>query len=156
MPPAGFCNNCGRQLVNDEATCPTCGAVSTAPRGVDLPTAAVPVIPGGRAEGPASVRRRTRSLEVIRGRNAGALFLIDDRRLVIGRTADAAIFLDDITVSRHHAEVFEGESRAVWVRDLGSMNGTYLNGEQVAVGQLLDGDILQIGMFKLRFAAGTS
>ena len=153
MRPAGFCNNCGRQLV-DEARCPTCGAVSRVVRS-DVPTAAVAAIGNELLERPpSSSGPGRRSLEVIRGRNAGARFLVDDRRQVIGRAADAAIFLDDVTVSRHHAEVFEGESAAVWVRDQGSMNGTYLNGQQVEVGQLLDGDVLQIGMFKLVFVAG--
>jgi len=153
--PAAFCNNCGRQLV-DAARCPTCGSASGGARQVEMPTAAVPAITDARLERRVPARGRGRSLEVIRGRNAGAVFLVDDRRHVIGRAADVAIFLDDVTVSRHHAEVFEGESGAIWVRDLGSTNGTYLNGVQVAVGQLLDGDILQIGMFKLRFDAGAS
>jgi len=152
--PAAFCNNCGRQLV-DETRCPTCGAIARSTPAVDEPTAAVPAVTDEVLERPPPSKGSSRrSLEVIRGRNAGARFLIDDRRYVIGRAADAAVFLDDVTVSRHHAEVFEGEPGAVWVRDLGSMNGTYLNGQQVEVGQLLDGDVLQIGMFKLLFLEG--
>ena len=154
MRPAGFCNNCGRQLV-DEARCPTCGAISQFARGGDVPTAAVPALTDDLLDRPStSGGSGRRSLEVIRGRKAGVRFRIDDRRHIIGRAADAAIFLDDITVSRHHAEVFEGESGAVWVRDLGSMNGTYLNGQQVEVGRLVDGDLLQVGMFKLLFLEG--
>ena len=154
MPPAGYCSNCGRQLV-DETRCPTCGAFSRPVQEVDEPTAAVPAVtdePGDRAL--AGPRHGERSLEVIRGRNAGARYLVGDRH-VIGRAADTDIFLDDVTVSRHHAEVFEGESGAVWVRDLGSMNGTYLNGQAAELGQLLDGDVLQIGVFKLVFLAGS-
>ena len=154
MRPPAFCNNCGRQLV-DETRCPTCGAISRLAREGDEPTAAVPALTDEPFERPVHTSGSSRrSLEVIRGRNAGARFLIGGGRHVVGRAADAAIFLDDVTVSRHHAEVFEGESGAVWVRDLGSMNGTYLNGHQVDVGQLLDGDVLQIGLFKLVFVAG--
>lgn len=154
MRPPGFCNNCGRQLV-DETRCPRCGANSRMARGGDEPTAAVPALTNELLEWPSSSSGPSRrSLEVIRGRNAGARFVIDDRRQVVGRAADAAIILDDVTVSRHHAEVFEDESGAHWVRDLGSMNGTYLNSQQVEVGQLLDGDVLQIGLFKLLFDGG--
>lgn len=92
-------------------------------------------------------------MDVIRGRNTGSRYVVSGRH-VIGRAADADIFLNDVTVSRHHAEVFEGESGAVWLRDLGSTNGTYLNGEILELGALVHGDVVQIGLFKLSFDAG--
>ena len=63
------------------------------------------------------------------------------------------IFLDDITVSRRHAEVRKVEGGYV-VADVGSLNGTYLNRERVEEAVLHDGDELQIGTFKLVFFAG--
>lgn len=152
MRPAGFCNNCGRKLVG-EPRCPACGAVTNVTREVEALTAAVPPITDELPErAPQARGGDRRSLQVIRGRNAGASYLVEDRH-VIGRATDVDIFLDDVTVSRHHAEIFE-ESGVLWVRDLGSMNGTYLNGQPVDLGQLFDGDVLQVGLFKLVFVAG--
>jgi len=69
----------------------------------------------------------------------------------VGRATDAAVFLDDVTVSRAHA-VFERRAGAEWfVRDVGSLNGTYVNGEQVVETKLASGDEVQVGRFKLVF-----
>ena len=88
----------------------------------------------------------TLALLVVRGPNAGARFLVDDAGARIGRHPTDTIFLDDITVSRHHAELIEGGGS--WnVRDLGSLNGTYLNGRRVEEAAIRDSDALQIGKF---------
>jgi pSer/pThr/pTyr-binding forkhead associated (FHA) protein len=71
-----------------------------------------------------------------------------------GRHPESDIFLDDITVSRRHAEIRRGPS-AFTVHDVGSLNGTYLNRERVEDGELVAGDELQIGKFKLVFFAGS-
>ena len=68
----------------------------------------------------------------------------------IGRHADSDIALDDITVSRRHCEVTAENSRFI-VRDVGSLNGTYINQKRVDVAELLQGDELQIGKFHLVF-----
>ena len=60
------------------------------------------------------------------------------------------MFLDDVTVSRKHATI-ERRSGAFFVRDAGSLNGTYVNGERVEETRLASGDEIQIGMFKLAF-----
>ena len=70
-----------------------------------------------------------------------------------GRHPEATIFLDDITVSRRHAEIRQ-VAGGYQVRDVGSLNGTYLNRERVEESVLRDGDELQIGTFKLLFLAG--
>jgi pSer/pThr/pTyr-binding forkhead associated (FHA) protein len=71
----------------------------------------------------------------------------------VGRNPESAVFLDDITVSRAHA-VFERRADDGWfVRDVGSLNGTYVNGEQVDQTKLASGDEVQIGKFKLTFFA---
>ena len=69
----------------------------------------------------------------------------------MGRATDSAVFLDDVTVSRTHA-VFERRDGGEWfVRDVGSLNGTYVNGEQVDETKLASGDEVQVGRFKLVF-----
>ncbi len=88
---------------------------------------------------------------VKRGPNAGSTFLMQGEDTSVGRATDSAIFLDDVTVSRAHA-VFERREGGEWfVRDVGSLNGTYVNGEQVDQTKLASGDEVQIGRFKLVF-----
>ncbi|MGH2725523.1 MAG: FHA domain-containing protein [Actinomycetota bacterium] len=91
-------------------------------------------------------------LVVKRGPNAGSSFLLDKDLTAAGRHPASDIFLDDITVSRRHAEVLREGSRFL-VKDVGSLNGTYVNRERVDVAELSSGDELQIGKFKLVFLA---
>ena len=92
-------------------------------------------------------------LVVTRGPNSGSKFALDEPLVTAGRHPDSVIFLDDITVSRRHAEVRQTEG-GYEVADVGSLNGTYLNRERVESARLSDGDELQIGTFKLLFLAG--
>ena len=95
----------------------------------------------------------TALLAVRRGPNAGARFLLDHDVTTSGRHPDSDIFLDDVTVSRRHAE-FHRESGLFTVRDVGSLNGTYVNRERVESATLSNGDEVQIGKFRLVFVAG--
>jgi hypothetical protein len=89
-------------------------------------------------------------LVVKRGPNVGSKFALDDDVVKVGRHPDSDIFLDDITVSRRHVEL--QRAGGTWrVRDVGSLNGTYVNRERVDEAVLADGDELQIGTFKLVF-----
>jgi pSer/pThr/pTyr-binding forkhead associated (FHA) protein len=92
-------------------------------------------------------------LVVKRGPNAGSQFLIEKDVTTAGRHPESDIFLDDITVSRRHAEIRRKDSQFL-VHDMGSLNGTYVNRERVENTQLANGDELQIGKFKLIFFAG--
>lgn len=94
-------------------------------------------------------------LVVNRGPNAGARFLLDQETTTAGRHPEADIFLDDVTVSRRHAEfrISEGEFEVV---DVGSLNGTYVNREPKNAQALATGDEIQIGKFRLVFIAGQS
>ena len=94
-------------------------------------------------------------LVVTRGPNSGSKYALDEPLVTAGRHPDSVIFLDDITVSRRHAEVSQVEG-GYEVKDVGSLNGTYLNRERVESARLTDGDELQIGTFKLLFLAGRS
>jgi hypothetical protein len=92
-------------------------------------------------------------LVVTKGPNSGSKYALDEPLVTAGRHPDSVIFLDDITVSRRHAEVRQVEG-GYEVKDVGSLNGTYLNRERVETAVLSDGDELQIGTFKLLFLAG--
>lgn len=89
-------------------------------------------------------------LIVKRGHSDGSRFLLDVDLTTAGRHPNAEIFLDDVTVSRKHAEFRRSEGRFT-VTDLASLNGTYLNGERVDSAPLTDGDEVQVGKFKLTF-----
>jgi len=91
-------------------------------------------------------------LVVRRGPNVGARFLLDADSTVAGRHPDADIFLDDVTVSRRHAE-FNRVGKAFQVHDLGSLNGTYFDGVRIESALLSDGAEVQVGKFRLTFYA---
>ncbi|GAA2196598.1 FHA domain-containing protein [Sinomonas flava] len=84
------------------------------------------------------------------GPNAGARFLLDSDVTTVGRHPDADIFLDDVTVSRRHAE-FRRVGRGFEVVDAGSLNGTYVNHDRVDQVTLRNGSEVQIGKFRLTF-----
>ncbi|WAJ42648.1 FHA domain-containing protein [Mycobacterium sp. Aquia_216] len=92
-------------------------------------------------------------LVVKRGPNAGSRFLLDQATTSAGRHPDSDIFLDDVTVSRRHAE-FRLENNEFHVVDVGSLNGTYVNREPVDSAVLANGDEVQIGKFRLVFLTG--
>ena len=104
-----------------------------------------PAVPGveGLPEGSAL-------LVVKRGPNAGSRFLLDQPVTTSGRHPDSDIFLDDVTVSRRHAE-FRMEGDKFEVVDVGSLNGTYVNREPKNSAALSNGDEVQIGKFRLVF-----
>ena len=85
---------------------------------------------------------------VKRGPNAGSRFLLDQDAITAGRHPDSDIFLDDVTVSRRHAE-FRREGSGYTVHDVGSLNGTYVNRERIDAVPLAGGDEVQIGKFRL-------
>ena len=92
-------------------------------------------------------------LIVKRGPNAGARFLLDQETTTAGRHPESDIFLDDVTVSRRHAE-FRLNDGTFEVVDVGSLNGTYVNREPRNSQVLSIGDEIQIGKFRLVFIAG--
>jgi pSer/pThr/pTyr-binding forkhead associated (FHA) protein len=102
----------------------------------------------------AALRPGTALLVVLRGPNTGARFLLDADEVSSGRHPDSDIFLDDVTVSRKHA-TFRREGDRFLVRDVGSLNGTYVNRERIDEAALHTGDEVQIGKFRLVFYSGT-
>jgi pSer/pThr/pTyr-binding forkhead associated (FHA) protein len=86
-------------------------------------------------------------LVVVRGPNAGSRYAVQSESTTIGRHPDSDVFLDDVTVSRRHAEV-RNVDRSHQLVDVGSLNGTYVNGERIDTATIRIGDQLQIGKFK--------
>ena len=99
-----------------------------------------------------ALRPGTALLVVLRGPNTGARFLLDEDEVTSGRHPESDIFLDDVTVSRKHA-VFSRVGQQFVVRDVGSLNGTYVNRERIDQANLETGDEVQIGKFRLVFYA---
>ena len=87
---------------------------------------------------------------IARGPQKGSRFLITSEGVEIGRASDCSIFLDDVTVSRKHASIVRGENEFI-LKDLGSLNGTYINNISVSQHSLVSGDEFQIGKFHLLF-----
>ena len=153
-----FCRNCGHRNPEGSNFCSSCGAALAEPGGsettitfqaADLETdldeeihIAPEELEGGRGV-----------MIVKRGPNAGSKFFLDSDTTTVGRHPDSDIFLDDITVSRRHAEI--RRDRTFKLLDVGSLNGTYVNRERVEEADLRSGDEVQIGKFKLIFLTGS-
>jgi pSer/pThr/pTyr-binding forkhead associated (FHA) protein len=90
-------------------------------------------------------------LVVQRGPNSGARFLLDGDKTTAGRRPDSDIFLDDVTVSRKHAEFVRKPGGVFAVRDVGSLNGTYVQRDRIDEVVLRDGDEVQIGKYRMVF-----
>ncbi|NNG36127.1 FHA domain-containing protein [Nakamurella aerolata] len=113
-------------------------------------------IPTGEPEKPGeqtltgleALRPGTALLVVKRGPNAGSRFTLEAEQVSAGRHPESEIFLDDVTVSRRHAE-FRRIAGGYEVRDVGSLNGTLVNREPVEAATLSNGDEVQIGKFRL-------
>jgi pSer/pThr/pTyr-binding forkhead associated (FHA) protein len=155
-----FCNQCGHRNPAGSNFCASCGAVLSV--GDDTTITFLTVEASSDiADDELTVHLDELTgdvglLVVKRGPNAGAKFNLDREVTKAGRHPDSDIFLDDITVSRRHAEVVRGAD-GYRVRDVGSLNGTYVNRERIDDAPLGNGDEVQIGKFKLVFfAAGDS
>ena len=153
-----FCNQCGHRNPAESAFCSSCGALLDRP--ADHTVTLAKVDPLQEAAGSADeavvelsqLANGIASLVVRTGSQAGATFGLRDTVTRLGRHPDSEIMLDDITVSRRHAEVERIDSGYV-VRDAGSLNGTYVNQQRVEEATLHQGDELQVGKFRLVFFA---
>ena len=155
-----FCPTCGHRNPAGVNFCSSCGAalVTSAP---DTSVSISPVEDLGdgadddSAGRPARAPRGVGLLVVKRGADVGFRFTLEADVTRAGRHPESDIFLDDITVSRRHAE-FVTRDKVTTVRDVGSLNGTYVNRERIEEARLSSGDEVQIGKFKLLYlvAAG--
>ena len=164
-----YCTQCGHENPASSRFCAQCGHALS--RSNELPlgdtTKVIPKVGGeDSAETPEvadeahetsgeggvveSLPPGSALLVVKRGPNAGSRFLLDRQVTTAGRHPDSEIFLDDVTVSRRHVE-FVREANGYLVRDVGSLNGTYVNREPIDTAILSGGDEVQIGKFRLIF-----
>ena len=165
-----FCTRCGQQNPDDARYCARCGAQLSRPGDPVPPERAVETtstisltaldtehvddepdsVDSAAIEG---LPPDSALLVVKRGPNAGSRFLLDKDVTTAGRHPESDIFLDDVTVSRRHAE-FVRDGAGFTVRDVGSLNGTYLNRERIDAAALAGGDEVQVGKFRLVFLTG--
>ncbi len=147
---ARFCARCGAPLPRAGAERPgeTTSTISLA--GTELADLDLEEPPDAAAV--EALLPGTALLVVQRGPNAGSRFLLDHDLTTVGRHPGSDIFLDDVTVSRRHAEFYRHRDTFL-VRDVGSLNGTYVNRERIEETDLFDGDEVQVGKFRLVFLA---
>jgi pSer/pThr/pTyr-binding forkhead associated (FHA) protein len=128
------------------------GEITAALATGDAAKVLAPATPGSHSPVPECERLPSGSAAVVvkRGPNAGARFIMDRSSLSAGRHPASDIFLDDITVSRSHAE-FRCENGQFRIIDAGSLNGIYVNRQPVDSATLTTGDEIQIGNFRLVF-----
>jgi pSer/pThr/pTyr-binding forkhead associated (FHA) protein len=150
--PAGnrFCANCGAALPVPTAGPDVTSTITTTGSVPDVDTEFSTEAHQGAVD---ALTPGSALLVVKRGPNAGSRFLLDQDVTSAGRHPDSDIFLDDVTVSRRHAE-FRLENAEFQVVDVGSLNGTYVNREPVDSAVLANGDEVQIGKFRLVFLTG--
>lgn len=154
-----FCHNCGQRNPTGVNFCSACGSALVAVSS-DTTVSVGPVedLNDGSDEalaaGVLELPRGVGMLVVRRGPNTGVRFLLDAETIRAGRHPESDIFLDDITVSRRHAE-FVTVDQSTTVRDVGSLNGTYVNRERIEEAELKSGDEVQIGKFKLLYLLAT-
>jgi hypothetical protein len=154
-----FCSRCGHRNPQNANFCSSCGA----PLGGRAEDHTVTLEPSEMGDGTEELSLALDDvppggglLLVKRGPGAGSRFVLDSDSTSAGRHPESDIFLDDVTVSRRHVEIVR-VSDGFAVRDVGSLNGTYVNRERIEAEQRLEnGDELQIGRFKLVFLAGAS
>jgi pSer/pThr/pTyr-binding forkhead associated (FHA) protein len=153
-----YCTNCGHKNPEGSNFCASCGSPLTDQATTDTTITFMAGELDAELEeeihiSPEELEGGRGVLIVKRGPNAGSKFFLDSATVEIGRHPDSDIFLDDITVSRRHAEIRRG-SDGFELHDVGSLNGTYVNRERVEEADLRSGDEIQIGKFKLVFLTG--
>jgi hypothetical protein len=136
-PRMKFCPNCGTRLDHGQTTASYAPAFEEEVGGTPPPAAdfdAAALIELDQVEGTAGRRMHD----------------IGEETITVGRSPESDIFLDDVTVSRKHAEIARGE-RGYRISDVGSLNGTYVNRVRVDAVDLRNGDEIQIGKYRFKF-----
>ncbi len=147
------CRRCGEILNANANFCWSCGAPqhdATSPETIAVPVVSVhdALSPQGRSEPPAP---HGDVLVIVAGTSREQSFVIVSDVFSAGRHEESDVLLDDVSVSRHHAVFTRTASGRITVRDLNSLNGTYVNGARVEEVSLHSADEIQIGKYKLIF-----
>jgi pSer/pThr/pTyr-binding forkhead associated (FHA) protein len=149
------CAACGEPLPADVSACPNCGAPTVDGTGALHLTSAVgptvidssgPIQSVG-TEPAFDLPPGSMALVVVRGSDEGRRIVIENP-IIVGRAPDTGLFLDDVTVSRHHCELTRGGDGSWSLRDLGSLNGTYVNRHRADSVVLTGGDEVQVGKYR--------
>jgi hypothetical protein len=146
-----YCPECGYNNPESAHFCAKCGAALVVPEeGESTEAFAAPEVP--ESLDPIDDLGIHGAALIVRsgGGRSGESFTVDEERMSIGRTPDAAVFLDDVTVSRNHALLVRRQD-GYYIDDLGSLNGTYVNRRRIESHRLTDGDEIQIGKYKLSY-----
>jgi hypothetical protein len=164
--PSVYCTRCGEPNPDGARFCSQCGTPLTRGGGGERAGETTSIISFAGAETADTEFEEplsdtavdalpvgTALLVVRRGPNAGSRFLLDHDLTTVGRHPGSDIFLDDVTVSRRHAEFYR-HAHGFTVRDVGSLNGTYVNRDRIEESDLQDGDEVQVGKFRLVFLLG--
>jgi hypothetical protein len=142
-PEMKFCAECGTRLVQAQST------VSYAPSFGEDENGAPGIARDEAPEGAALIE-----LDQVEGTAGRRMHDIGDELVTVGRSPESDIFLDDVTVSRQHAEIFRRErpeEKGFRIRDAGSLNGTYVNRVRVDSVDLRNGDEIQVGKYRFKF-----
>jgi FHA domain/zinc-ribbon domain len=149
------CPECG--FVNPEGAnyCQKCGAYLARQEGEEEPTTMTYKVDETGEYHPVDIDEvveEAGAALVIRsgGGRSGESFTVEGDRVGIGRSPDAEVFLDDVTVSRNHALIVRRKD-GLYIDDLGSLNGTYVNRRRIESHKLEDADEIQIGKYKLSY-----
>jgi pSer/pThr/pTyr-binding forkhead associated (FHA) protein len=138
------CAQCDATLPSSARFCPSCG--SPIERADDttqqIPALSIPALD--------QLEPGQAMLVVRSGPTAGSTIMLDAQEVSVGRSTEAGVFLDDVTVSRQHAR-FVRTADGWEVRDDRSLNGTYVNRERVEARRLESGDEIQVGRFRLSY-----
>lgn len=149
------CPNCSQPILPGHRFCSACGAALAVAAAADV-TGALPAVdesgplPAVNAELLSGLDAGDALLLVHKGPNEGTRFELTESPVTVGRGPEATIFLDDVTVSRSHAEFTRMDSG--WdLADVGSLNGTYVNRSRIDRHRLVAGDEVQIGKYRFLF-----
>jgi len=144
------CVMCGKPLTGPGTICDDCleelGQPTTSFSPVTAPSKESPEVSSSSQE------QRAYCLLVIKGPHVSERFYLDSDRMSIGRDPRAELFLNDRTVSREHAVITRLDGSFL-LRDVDSLNGTYVNGTVVDKAELKEGDVIQIGTFQMLFTS---
>lgn len=149
-----FCTNCGHPNKDDARYCAKCGAALQEDTTIGINPAEVEAEVPDDFPFPDDELGPGQALLLLKhGPTAGSTYLLEKPATTVGRNPESDVFLDDVSVSRAHAEIRRGDE-GFTIHDLGSMNGTYVNRERVEMTKLAQRDEVQIGRFRLVFFMG--
>jgi len=146
------CANCGAEVTLEMKFCSECGTrLDQGQTTASYAPAFEEDMAGEAAPAPTDVDGAALiELDQVEGTAGRRMHDIKEGVVTVGRDSESVIFLDDVTVSRKHAEIERGE-RGYRIRDVGSLNGTYVNRVRVDSVDLRNGDEIQVGKYRFKF-----